>query len=88
MFVIDCTTMGWADPMGTPPTTAVDGLSSRYGGQMCLRVMNLKANSLAWAVHVNRQHSLPAHHGAQMADTPDRPETPDEPETPASSGSS
>jgi hypothetical protein len=40
--------------MGRPYGDATDdgsrGLSSRYGGQMCLRVMNLKANSLAWAV--------------------------------------
>ena len=47
------------DRMGGPYGDAADdggyGLSSRYGGQMCLRVMNLKANSLAWAVHVNQE---------------------------------
>jgi hypothetical protein len=37
--------------MGGPYGNAADdggrGLSSCYGGQLCLRVMNLKANSLA-----------------------------------------
>ncbi len=45
--------------MGGPYGDAADdgcrGLSSCYGGQLCLRGMNLKANSLAWAVHVNRE---------------------------------
>src|SRR6185436_6627206 len=43
-------------PYGNVADDGSRGLPSRYGGQLCLRVMNLKANSLAWAVHVTRKH--------------------------------
>ena len=47
VLVMDCTTMGWDDPTGTPPTMAVTVFLRAIVVNGFLRVLNLKANSVA-----------------------------------------
>src|SRR3982751_921966 len=54
VFVIDCTTMGCAEPTGTPPTWTVGVFRRVMVDKRRLRVLDLRANSLAQAVQGNR----------------------------------